>query len=647
MKPLRRLWSCGLNKLKKRITNEKKQLSLTGEIVDVTGELVDVTTKEGYVIDYAKGYRLKATPEEKRRQEIERRIIDEWNYPRELIDIEKEVVFGSQRVGRADITVFQNQESMTTARNAYIIVEVKRESRRDGIEQLESYMNATTAEFGIWYNGRDILFLRRLREPNRFQEISKIPRFRERFEDLEKQPLKEALKPVYNLKSRFDEIHNYLYANEGFLKEKLFGEIIKLIFMKIVDEKSPRKEALFWVSEEEYESLLQKGASITFVDRVQRLWTEAQRLYPEMDGELSLKILSVAEIIRRLQDISFSKTQDDIKGTAFQTFIHENMRGDRGEFFTPQPAIELAVGMMEPDYYDAIIDPACGTGRFLIWAMEHVQRKYNLNARKLADYAKAHISGIDINQDLVKVAKMYMVLFEDGYSNVLSANSLLPFSDLSEIAMKESVPKHARPEENKFELILTNPPFGSKGRINDSRILQQFDLAHKWKYNKPRKKWEITRHLLKEQIPEILFIERCWHLLKPNGRMGMVLPDGILTNSTLGYVRQWILNHTQILSVVSLPQETFIPYGAGTKASILFSRKVPLDKIEEMQDADYPVFMAVVGKIGYNVRGRPISKRDVNGKAIFDEQGNPIIDSDIPEIINAYQDFRKTNSVRF
>jgi len=623
---------------------DKNQSTLAGDMIEAE------EVKEGYIKDFITGKILKDTLEERRRQEIERRLVEEWSYPKELMDIEVEIQFGSQKLGRADIVVFKDKKSKDPNKNAYIVVEVKREHRKDGIEQLESYINATTSEFGIWYNGRDIAFLRRLRKPHQFQEISRIPRYGERFEDLEKQLIKTQLKPAFNLKVRFDEIHNYLYANEGFLKEKLFGEIIKLIFMKIVDEKSPRREVWFWISEREYEELIEKGESRSFIQRIQKLWNEAKRLYPEIfdDGErLLLKPLSIAEVVRRLQEVSFMKTRDDVKGVAFQTFIHENMRGDRGEFFTPQPAIELAVAMLNPDYHESIIDPACGSGRFLIWAIEHVKQRYNLDSRGVADYAKAHIAGIDINQDLVKVAKMYMVLFDDGYSNIFDENSLLPFDELIQRAKDKGVPIPARPEPNKFEIILTNPPFGSKGKINDSRILRQFELAHKWKFDKKSGKWIKTSQLLREQTPEILFIERCWQLLKDYGRMAIVLPDGILTNSTLGYVRQWIMDHARILAVVSLPQETFIPYGTGVKASVLFLQKLPEDDINTLNEKEYRVFMAIVEKVGYDVRGRTIFLKDSEGNVIKDKDGNSIIETDIPEIIKEFERFKTKNNLGF
>ncbi|HIP31598.1 MAG TPA: SAM-dependent DNA methyltransferase, partial [Crocinitomicaceae bacterium] len=249
--------------------------------------------------------------------------------------------------------------------------------------------------------------------------------------------------------------------------------------------------------------------------------------------------------------------------------------------------------------------------------------------------------------DLVKVAKMYMVLYDDGWTNIFAANSLLPFDELVEIAKEAGVPRPARPEPNKFDIVLTNPPFGTKGKIKDQRILAQFDLAHKWKYDKKQKKWIKTSQLLREQTPEILFIERCWQLLKPYGRMAIVLPDGILTNSTLGYVRQWIMDHARILAVVSLPQETFVPYGAGTKASVLFIQKIPEKELKKLNKKGYSIFMAVVEKIGYDVRGRTIFKRDDEGNIIKDENGKPIIDTDIPMIIAKFEEFKKENNFGF
>lgn len=609
--------------------------------------------KTNFIIDFLSGREIRETPEEIRRQEIARRLVEEWDYPKDLIKTEAEIQFGQNKVGRVDLVVFHSYGRAIANENAYIIVEVKRDSIREGREQLESYMNASTAEFGIWYNGKDIYFLKRLRDPLKFKEISKIPKYGEKYEELDKQPLKSLLKPIRNLKTRFDEIHNYLYANEGFLKEKLFGEIIKLIFMKIVDERQPSEGVEFWISEKEYQELVNDRQSDTFERRMERLWELTKNSYPEVDGELSLKISSVAEVVRNLQDISFARTQDDIKGAAFQTFIHENMRGDRGEFFTPQPAIELAVKMINPDYNETIIDPACGTGRFLIEALEIIKKRYNLEGRGIVEYARTHLAGVDINSDLIKVAKMQMVLLDDGWSNLFEGNSLLPIEQLNVLARDFGIQPVARPENTKYDIVLTNPPFGSRGKVKNSAILGQYQLARRWKFSEEEKRWNVTNDFLKEQTPEILFIERCWQLLKFGGRMAIVLPDGILTNASLQFVRQWILDNNRILAIVSLPQETFIPFGAGVKSSILLLEKRLPSEIENLSTKGYEVFGAIVEKIGYDVRGNPVFKRNENGD-LLDRNGQKtksiaeaMIDQDIDDIICGFSDFKKDIGVNF
>ena len=601
--------------------------------------------REGYIKDYITGKSLKNTKNERRRQDIEKRLVEIWRYPKELIDIEVAIQRERQSLGRADIVVF-TRESKNPNTDAYIIVEVKKESRKEGLAQLENYIKSTTAKFGIWYNGRDLTFIRRLSEPHQFQEISRIPKYRESFKDLEKQLIKDDLNPAFDLEIRFNEIQDYLYANEGFLKEKLFEVITKLLFMKIVDEKSSRNEVWFWVSEKEYEELFEKGYSKSFMNRIQGLWEETKNTYPEMEGDLLLKPFSIAEIIKRLGDVSLITTRDTVKEKAFQTFIPP-MRADMGELFTPQPVIELAIDMLNPNSNESIIDPACGTGRFLTWTMSHVKKKEHLNSSELANYARTHLNGIDINPDSIKVAKANMVLFGDGETNLFVANSLLPFDKLADISEKNAIPKPARPEPNKFDVILTNPPFGQR-RVNDtSESLVQFDLAHKWEFDERQNIWIKSSLLLNRYEHAVLFIERGWQLLKLYGRMAIVLPDRILTSLRLAYVRQWIMDHARILAVVSLPNETFAPHGFGIKTSLLFLQKVPKEDLAEIKEKDYSIFMSTVEKVGYDAQGKTSFLRDEEGNVITDENDIRCIDTDIPNIIRAFETFKMEHELGF
>jgi len=265
-------------------------------------------------------------------------------------------------------------------------------------------------------------------------------------------------------------------------------------------------------------------------------------------------------------------------------------------------------------------------------------------------YALIYIKGIDINPDLARVSKMHMILYDDGHTGIFAANSLEPIERINETALR-SGSGEVKPES--IDIVMTNPPFGTKGKVTDKTILQQFELGHKWKRDKKTGKWIKTTGLQYGQTPEILFIERCLQFLKNGGRMAIVLPDGILTNLTSEYVQEFILNKARVLAVVSLPQETFIPHGAGTKASVVFLQKLEKEELENLKKKDYPIFRAICEKIGYDIRGRTIFKKNEKGEYI-DEDGKVVknkedaaIDSDIQEITEAFREFKKNHGLKF
>jgi type I restriction enzyme M protein len=195
---------------------------------------------------------------------------------------------------------------------------------------------------------------------------------------------------------------------------------------------------------------------------------------------------------------------------------------------------------------------------------------------------------------------------------------------------------------NTFDVLMTNPPFGAKIPVTSKTLLQQYELGFKWKKDKKTGKWFRTNEVLSKQVPQVLFIERCLQLLRPGGRMAIVLPDGILGNPTSGYIRTFIREKAKLLAVVDLPVETFMP-SVGTKTSVLFLQKKKQNEVEE----DYPIFMAVAEKCGHDRRGNEIYKMDSNRNLILNEKGEKIIDDDLPEIAIAFKRFREENNVRF
>ena len=238
-----------------------------------------------------------------------------------------------------------------------------------------------------------------------------------------------------------------------------------------------------------------------------------------------------------------------------------------------------------------------------------------------------------------------MVLEDDGHTGVFNTDALDNFQKIKTQAQEIGAKKI---KEEGFDLLFTNPPFGSQGKIKNKSILGQYELAYKWKKNKETGKWERdASKIMENQVPDILFIERCLQFLAPYGKMAMVLPDGDLTNSSLGYVRQWVRNKARILAVISLPQLTFVPYGTGVKASVLFLQKLPSKELEKLKKKNYPIFMGIIEKIGYDIRGRDVYKRNDRGEIIKDGNGNSIIDEDVSLVIKEFKKFKEKYKLEF
>jgi len=656
--------------------NERKNLK-TEKVFNMTMKKIVtnnhevVTTeqekKEGYIRDFISEEWVKDRPEEQVRQTYLRKLVEEYGYDPKNIKTEVSIKSGQTETKKpADIVVFDGR-GFDPGRHAYIIVEVKRKDRKDGKEQLISYVNSTTAEFAVWFNGKEIAYYQRFREPrHEFIDIPDIPKQGESIEDVGKY-YKKQLTAASELKSTFETIHNYIYANEGLLKDKVFNEMLKIIFVKLVDEKLPSPKCEFRITKMEME-VLEKGEGKDFIKRIERLFTEVRKRYSDVfgvDEKINLKPITIGFVISQLQKYSLVHTPADVKGIAFQTFVYAHQRGDRGEFFTPKPILDLTVKFLNPKDYEDLIDPACGSGGFLVSTMNYIREKIrnerpDLDERDIGiaikDYAKPHIHGIDFNPDLARVSKMYMILNDDGHTGVFSENSLIDWKTLNDSRLKSGAGELNL--EGYFDILMTNPPFGSKGKVTDKRILEQFDLAYKWTKTKD-KTFKKTTKLQNGQVPDILFIERCLEFLKPYGRMAIVLPDGDLTNSTLEYVRYFIDQKARFVAVVSLPSETFVHSGAGVKGSVLFLQKLPKEELEKLKHRNYKIFTAVIEKIGYDIRGRTVFKKDDEGNIIKKEikilnhdgakqkQLLPIIDTDIPDIIEQFRKFIKEKKLNW
>ena len=596
----------------------------------------------GKILDFVDGTLRNETPEEYVRQEIEKSLVREYLYSKGEIAVEFRLKVGSAS-RRVDLVVFP-EGAAHKQETAWAIVECKSADvppshKKDGVEQLKFYLAACpNTQFGMWTNGQERACFQKVQgDTVEFVEITDIPVKGRDVDDIER-PSRETLRPASSdaLLFTFKRCHNYIAGNQGLQKPEAFWELLKLIFCKIHDERAD--DLSFYATTRERQSL---NGQLKVKRRLGHIFHDVAARYATIfraNDEIELDPRVLAYIVAQLQGANLLDSEIDVKGKAYEEIVGSNLRGDRGEFFTPRNVCRMAVAMLAPGPDDLILDPACGTGGFLTIAMNHVIAKLEKRVRRrwrnratpttreqrdlwqaITEYANTKIVGIDINPNLVKAAKMNMVLNNDGSGGLYQGNSL-----------EQSVTWRAELRDrdllSRVRYLFTNPPFGSKIPVDDTSVLEQYDLAHKWDYGEDVDMWEIRdpRTLQKSQPPEILFIERCVQLLQPGkGRMAIVLPDGILGSPGLGYVREWILQQTRVLASIDLHPDTFQPKNSTQTSLLVLERKtfkeIELEKAAR-QKRDYNVFMALANHIGQDKRGNELYVRDDEGNERIEQR---------------------------
>ncbi len=597
-----------------------------------------VIVQQGRLLDFIDGITQRnETPEEYVRQEIAKSLVREYGYAKREISVEFVLRLGSSKP-RVDLVVFAEGDEHEQELARTIIEcksqKIKATDRKEGVLQLQSYMAACpNAAYGMWTNGVERFCYRRVESGGKikFDEIPDIPAKGRTEEDVER-PRFDQLKAASSdaLLFAFRRCHNYIAGNQGLQKPEAFWELLKLIFCKIHDERGS-DEVDFYATSAERHGM---NGQIKVAKRIENLFSAVKADYPTIfrDNEsIELNPPVLAYIVSQLQMYSLLESDIDVKGRAYEEIVGSNLRGDRGEFFTPRNICQMAVHMLDPGERDLILDPACGTGGFLIAAMNYViekirtaeiekwgnvERAETAIRERVQRYAKALILGIDLNPNLVKASKMNMVMNNDGTGGLFQGNSLKP-----PITWDDDL--RAKKLLGGVDLLFTNPPFGSKIPIDEPSILEEYDLGHIWNYRSKTDKWVKTDAIQKSQPPEILFIERCVKFLKPGtGRAAIVLLDGILGSPGLGYVREWILRNTKVLASIDLHPDTFQPH-VSVQTSVLILRRKPEDEVAVETAAgrmnDYEVFLAVANHIGHDKRGNIIYVRDRKGNEIVEE----------------------------
>ena len=532
-------------------------------------------------------------PEEPVRASYFTELVLDYKYPSKRIDFEVTIPRRTPE-DRADIVVYEDDE----LKKPYLVVECKKDGITDAefkqaIEQVFGNANSLRAKFATVIAGTTRTafnvadFKPSEREKNVIADIpkkyGKAPKYRfikgDSVNDIKTVSKEELIRAL-------EKSHDTVWQGGRLAPTTAFDEVSKLLFCKLKDEKDT-------LNSEPYK--FQIGTHETAEDvfkRINEIYQKAKQQDAEVFREgIRLEPKIVYSVVEHLREIAFAKTDLDTKGVAFETFMTDFFKGKMGQFFTPREIIRFAVEMLNPTKEDLVLDPAVGSGGFLLNSMDNVrkfaEKKYDEREawEHWHDFAQHNLYGIEINDQIARVCKMNMIIHDDGHTNIISTDALQDFKEINDI--------HRGFNKDHFSVVLTNPPFGATVKRTEKDYLDNYKLGK----NK------------KTQKTEILFIEKVIDFVKPGtGRIGIVLPDGILTNSSLQYVRDLIMERCRILAVVSLPQFTFSHYGAGVKASLVFLRR----KGENEELGNYPIFMAIAEHIGYDATGRKDPQNDLD-----------------------------------
>lgn len=605
---------------------------------------------------------ISAKPEETVRQKFIRTLVEHYGYTLDQMDQEQRTQHG-HRSPRADIVIWQSVEDRIARRFPALVVECKNDTieiqERD-YYQAASYTVASGCEIFIATNQRHTAVFKLVaRTPGEFVAINEIPKATDWSDARRLKAVLDSLR-AFNRK----EFQDLLFVCHSILRDvhkmdpgRAFDTISKILFIKMYVERSGQ-HGTFTTDYLDRRATVRLPTDPAVHDG---LFEQTKTFYRTDDLFAAADKLDISEetfrrIVKRLERFDLSKTGDDIKGLAFEKFLGTTFRGELGQFFTPRPVVEFMVDLLNPQEGQLICDPASGSGGFLIRAFEHVraqivadiqQQKDEERARIEAKYPPADgetdaqrdareettereieqafsrlnqqllpsgddnkpvdtrvgrlawrcIYGTDAEPRAARTAKMNMIMHGDGHGGIHYHDGLIDINGIF---------------DGRFDLVLTNPPFGSNvgsdqkvGGSAETRVPQDSGYVQRCRERGYGVAWEESHHRLQQATAsrtpildlfeigkgknnrptELIFVERCLNLLKPGGRMGIVLPDGNLNNPSLAWLRRWTEGRAKLLAVVSLPEETFRSSNATVKASLVFLRKFTESEITQWEAA--------------------------------------------------------------
>jgi len=577
-----------------------------------------------YTKPQTKSYKY-SDPEEKVRAIVFLQLIFNYGYPINRIQLEVQVPRRTPN-DWADIVVFNDDE----CKSPFIVVECKHKdvSEQEFIQAIEQgfgnanslkahYLVVTSIIKKLYYNVADFKPMERI--ANR---IPDIPHFGE--EDIafakyykggvdEDGNVREDLKVISEdeLTKIFGKAHQALWAGGKRDPAEAFDELDKIIFCKIRDERALRKKGT------PYDMQLFRGEKPSkLLERVKAIYKEGEKKEPEVfSSPIKLDENEITTIVEFLQEVNLHETDLDSKGRAFESFIGTNFRGEFGQYFTPREIVKFIVDVLPITHEDRVLDTSCGSGGFLLYALDKIRKQADLMAEEgyfekdskehynyWHDFAQNNLCGIEISDKISRTAKMNMIIHDDGHTNVINCDGLLDIENkkhedseteeqriaidiFNKNTIESKTPKkNFKP--NSFKYIITNPPFGSSIKATEHAYMKNYRMSIKqtdWLDSLITEKRSSS--VRANQNTEVLFIEQCWKFLEPHGILAIVIPDSILTNSSMQYVRTEIEEKFRIIAVISLPQFAFSANDANVKSSILFLRKNTTGETDEIINA--------------------------------------------------------------
>ena len=576
------------------------------------GDVVDAKKRAQIWFDIHKTYDgAEQDIEEFVRQWALKQLLEVYNYPiewlGEKLQIEEPVKMGSTEK-EADIAIKNDSHKV------FLYVETKKGNITDiefeeAQKQLESYLAAThTATIGMVTNGTKVRCVRKKIDPNDFDLIADLPSYSKEGIASKAKLVREIPKITTTSKTGLTpistkyekllfECHSIIRDTDGLHADEALDELCKVIYCKIFDERSVIEK------DEDAEFKFQiYGASNTaeVAANIRELYEEARKRDIEIYSKripnyersrgvfktnIRLSDVALYKVVEKLQAYSFVDSNADIKGRAFQGVLSSAIRAGMGQYFTPDPIVELAVNIIQPKPSDVILDPFCGSGHFSSKSLDYIQRKYaqNVDEYTLHQFKFFHLHGIEKSDRMVRIAMTDMMLHGDGHTNIRNTDSLLSFENYPDILQLKD---DSNTNPAVFDIILTNPPFGSLMTQEVMEMVGRFELGKG-----------------KKTLPmEYIGLERCFQFLKPGGKLAIVLPDGLLKNKNSKYVRKWVENIAQLKAVISLPEEAFQSFGAMVKTSLCIFQKLAERAIVNKNDK---VLLIELENVGYDATGRP------------------------------------------